>query len=273
MRPGVAVGRWVTALIASQLMLLVGPAASASGAAGVRLVHAVPGAGEAHLLLGSGDQAQSVGRVVGFGEVGGYSSVKAGRVTLALRQTAGSGTPSTRARLRDGARYTVVALGGDPIKLRVLQDGRARPGASRLRVVHAAPELGRVEIRLGARPVAGPVRFEDVAGYRSVDPGAYAVRVTKPGSDSTVAAQGGVPLTAGTASTAFVVGSAGEPLGVVVAADRSAVPRGAPRTGLGGLADDDGPPVLLALLTGLMAALAGAAGYMAFTGRSRGRGS
>jgi hypothetical protein len=252
-------------------MLLVGPAASASGAAHVRLAQAAPGAGEAHLLQGSGDQAETIGRLVSYGQVGGYSRVKAGQVTLGLRQTAGAGTPSARARLRDGERYTVVAMGGGRTALRVLQDGRGRPGASQLRVVHVAPELGRVEVRLGSRIVAGPVGFRDVADYRRVDPGAYAVRVTRPGSDGTVAAQGGVPLTAGTASTAFVVGSGGEPVSVVVAADRSAAPQGAPRTGLGGLADGDGPPIFLAILTGLMAALAGAAGYMAFTGRSRGR--
>jgi hypothetical protein len=54
-----------------------------------------------------------------------------------------------------------------------------------------------------------------------------------------------------------------------VAADRGAAsPPGAPATGLGGLADDDSR-LLIALLAGLLAALAGAGVYVALTARSR----
>jgi hypothetical protein len=83
-----------------------------------------------------------------------------------------------------------------------------------------------------------------------------------------LATRGAVTLTAGTSSTAFVVGTAGEPIDVLVADDRAAAPKGAPQTGLGGLADSDSP-VLLALLAGFLAALAGAAAYLALTARSR----
>lgn len=271
MRPGVAVGRWAIALIASFLMLLVGPAASASGAAGVRLVHALPGVADAQLRAApEGKEALPVGGPVGFGEVGGYADVKAGQLALVIRTPQGRSLGRAEGRLRDGARYTVVAMTEG---LRVLRDGPARPGAARLRAVHAAPELGEVDVRLGERAVAELAGFEEVADYTEVDPGAYAVSVTRPGGGgSALAARGGVPLTAGTASTAFVVGSAGEPLDVIVATDQSAVPRGAPKTGLGGLADGD-DPVLLALLAGLLAAALGAGGYVALTGRSRGRGT
>ena len=248
-------------------MLLVGPAASALGAAQVRFVHAVPGTGPAQLSVKGG---ASVGGALEFAQVGGYSSVPAGATTFQLR-AGGDSSATAQTRVRNGERYTVIALGGDAEKLRVLRDGPARPNTAQLRVVHAAPELGKVEIRLGDERVATLLGFESVAGYAPVDPGAYAIRVTRPGGGSTLAAKGGVPLTAGTASTAFVVGSGGEPLQVVVAADGSAAPRGAPHTGLGGLSDD-GPPLLLALLAGLLAAAAGMAGYLAVTGRARGGG-
>ena len=235
-------------------------------------MQAVPGSGTAQLHAKSGDRDRQVGGPVGFGEVGGYANVRAGRVTLELSRPGGGSLATVTQRLRNGARYTVVALGSGSEKLQVLPDGRGNPGAARLRVVHAAPELGAVEVRLGDTPVARLARFEDVADYTSVDPGAYAVRVTRPGDGSTLAARGGVPLTAGTASTAFVMGSAGEPLVVAVAADRSAAPKGAPQTGLGGLADG-GPSLVAALLAALLAAAAGGAGYLALTGRSRGRGT
>lgn len=272
MRPGDAVGGWATALIASLVMLLVGPAATASGAAGVRFVHTVPGAGPAQLEAKYREEGRPVGGPVGFGEVGGYATLPAGRVSFELSQPGGGGQSSVRQRLENRGRYTVVAVGRGTPRLRVLEDGPGQPGGARLRVVHAAPELGGVQVRLGDNPVADLGRFADVADYRSVDPGAYAVRVTRPGDGSTLAARGSVPLTAGTASTAFVIGTAGEPLEVVVAADRSAAPRGAPQTGLGGLADG-GPSLLTALLAALLAGAAGGMGYLALTGRSRGRGT
>lgn len=265
-------GGWATALIASILMLLVGPAASASGAAAVRFVHAVPGADAAQLEAAYAKETRQVGGPVAFAEVGPYATVPAGAVTFRISDPGTGDSPTVQERLKNGGRYTVVAVGGGEPTLRALEDGPARPGGARLRTVHVAPELGGVEVRLGDRPVAQLEQFKDLADYTTVDPGAYAVRVTCPGDGSTLAAQGGVPLTAGTASTAFVLGTAGEPLQVVVAADRSATPRGAPQTGLGGLADG-GPSLLTALLAALLAALGGGAGYLALTGRSRGRGT
>ena len=254
-------------------MLLVGPAASAWGDAQVRFVQAVPGAGALQLEVKYPKGGQQVGGPVEFAQVGTYVSLPKGQATFELSDPPEAGRPSAEQRLKDGGRYTVVAVdGGDVTLLVVLSDGPARPGGARLRAVHVAPELGGVEVRLGDQPVAQLDQFKDLADYTTVDPGAYAVRITRPGDGSTLAAQGGVPLTAGTASTAFVLGTAGEPLQVVVAADRSATPTGAPQTGLGGLADD-GPSLLIVLLAGLLAAAAGGVGYLTLTGRSRGRGA
>lgn len=267
---GFAGGRWFVALIASCLMLLAVPAASALGAAQVRFVHTVPGAGPQQLEASAGGRATAIGGPVGFGQVGGYAKAPSGEVSLRIRGAEGSRTSQ---RLRKGARYTVVALGTGSPELAVLRDGGARAGSAQLRVVHAAPELGNVDVRLGDMRFANLPGFRETTDYRRVDPGAYAVRVTRPGDGATLAARGGVPLTAGTSSTAFVVGSAGEPIDVVVAADGAAAPRGAPATGLGGLADEGDDPLLLALLAGLLAATLGAGVYLARTGRARGRGA
>jgi len=249
-------------------MLLAGPAASAWGDARVRFVHAIPGAGAAQLHAAEGGISQRIGRQAGFGEIGGYTGVPAGRVTFELRARGGRALASTREQLRNRAHYTVVALGGGSEQLRVLREGGGPGGASRVRVVHAAPELGRVDVRLGDARIAQRAGFGDVGSYTTVEPGAYALAVTRPSDGSNIAARGGVALTAGTSSTAFVIGSAGEPVRTIVAADRTAAPRGAPATGLGGLADED-PELLLALLAGLLAALAGGAVYVALTSRSR----
>src|SRR5688500_9334623 len=262
MRSGVAVGRWVAALIGSFLMLLAGPAASASGDARVRFVQAIPGLDPTTLQATEGGISERIGRNVGFGEVTNYAKVPAGEVTFEV-----AGTEATET-LRNRRHYTVVATREGQDTLMVLQDGRAEGGRARLRVMNAAPELGPVDVRLGDERVGNGVASGDVSGYTAVGPGAYALSVLNPADGSTIAARGAVTLSAGTSSTAFVIGTAGEPIEVVVAGDRTAAPRGAPATGLGGLADGDSP-VVLALLAGFLAALAGAAAYVALTARSR----
>lgn len=266
MRSGVAADRWVAGLIASILMLLAGPAASAWGDAKVRFVQAIPGANAPQLHATAGEISQRIGRGLGFGEVGRYEAVPAGKITFELVQRDGRPVSGTDEQLRNRAHYTVVAMRDKrPV---VLQEGRAEGGTSRLRVVQAAPELGGVDVLLGDQRVAEGIGYGDVSGYTSVGPGAYALQVKSPENGSTIASRGAVTLTAGTSSTAFVIGSAGEPVDAVVASDRAAAPRGAPATGLGGLADEDSK-LLLALLAGFLAALAGAAGYVALTARSR----
>ena len=263
-------GRWVAALIASLLMLLVGPAASAQGAAEVRFVQAIPGFGPASLSATEGGISQRIERGAGFGEVGGYSKVPAGEVTFGLAPTPANGPPLAEAEetLKNRESYTVVALSDGGERLIVLTDGEAAGGKARLRVVHAAGELGRVDVMLGERTVAKGVENGAVTDYTAVEPGAYALNVTRPGGGSTIAARGAVPLTAGTSSTALVIGTGGEPVQAVVASDQTAAPRGAPATGLGGLAGEDSD-TLLALIAGFLAALAGAASYVALTARSR----
>jgi hypothetical protein len=248
-------------------MLLVGPAASAWGDAKVRFVHTIPGAGPAQLDASEGGITQEVGGPVGFGQIGRYAEVPAGNVSFELK-SGGKSLAQTREELQNRAHYTVVAMSEGKPGLMVLRDGNAEGGKSRIRVVDTAPELGRVDVMLGDLSVAEGIGFGDAGDYTTVAPGAYALRVTSPETGSAIASRGGVPLTAGTSSTAFVVGSAGEPVQVVVAADRMAAPRGAPATGLGGLADEDSY-LLLALIAGLLAALVGAAFYVALTARSR----
>jgi Domain of unknown function (DUF4397) len=247
-------------------MLLAGPAASAWGDGKVRFVQAIPGAESVRVEATAGGITQRIGRGVGFGEVGKYERVPAGEVEFELLEADGQPVTGASQRIRNGGSYTVVAMPDNP--LLVLTDGRAKGGTSRIRVVNAASELGRVDVLLGEEPVAEDVGFGDVSGYSGVGPGAYALRVANPADGSTIASQGAVTLTAGTSSTAFVVGSAGEPVSATVATDRMAAPRGAPATGLGGLADEDSH-LVLALLAGFLAALAGAAAYVALTARSR----
>lgn len=262
-------------LTAALLMLLVGPAASALATTSVRFIHAVPGAGEAQLTAGD----SSVVGATGFASASEAAEVEAGSVTLKL--SAGDETLAEATEdLEDGQAYTVVALmrGEDGAELRVYRDDTARAGDARLRMIHAAGELGEPDVRAGDRVIAEKLAYKEATPYVSVEPGSYDLAFVRPGGDDALAEERDVALSAGSATTAVVLGSRGEQTRVLVVEDDAVAPRRAPDTGYGGLAgerDDGGgagwPVVLVAALgAGLLGTLAyGAAGVA----RRRGHGA
>src|SRR4051794_19586760 len=98
------------------LMLVMSPAAEASGSAHVRLVNA-RGGGLATLDVSVGGQRAAVGSGVAYGQAGAVASVPAGQARLSV---AGS---SATEQLADGESYTVVALPRNGIQ--VLRNGSA----------------------------------------------------------------------------------------------------------------------------------------------------
>ena len=248
-------------------MVLAGPAAHASGSASVRFVHAVPGAGAADLVVKGGSP---IGGTVGFGQVTPYAAVAAGSQELSLQS--GSKTVAvTTVDLTNGRHYTVVAEAqGKKVQLHPYTDGGAADAKARLRMIHAAPELGSPDVHLGKQTVAEGVKFTEATPYLTVSPGTYTLEVTKPGGGgSPIVQKSGVVLSAGTSSTAFLLGSSGEPTRVVVASDQTAAPGAAPRTGLAPLAGG-GRPWAAILAIALLAGLLGGA-IQLLVGRRRAR--
>lgn len=198
------------------------PAALLPAAAGahteVRWLHAVPGVGLGELDLVRGGRRERLA-TASFARVTPYAGARPGRARLLL--TTGGRTVAARSlRLARDTRYTAVALGpaANP-RLAVLRDGAARAGVARLRVVHAAPELGAPDVRLDGRTLARGFRFGAASPYLSVSPGVHSATVVRPGSGTAVVRSGRVRLPAGTASSAFILGSGGEAVRVVVARD------------------------------------------------------
>ena len=229
-------------------MLVVAPVGTAS-AAELRFVHAVPGQGPAALEVNG-----TAGNPVAFGEAGEYTNVPNGSVTLTL------GEMESEEDLTAG-RYTAVAWReGDRVALTVFSDGSAQAAQARVRAIHAAGELGEGDVQLDGQTLASALPPGEAGEYQTVDPGTYALRVTRPGGGGSPLAEGQVSLAAGTSSTAFVVGSGGRPVEVVVAEDDVAAPSQGPATGLGGL-DDDGPPWAAVLLAALCAGALGGGAY------------
>lgn len=250
------------------ILLSLAAVSSSSAATKLRFLHAVPGAPAAHLTISGPKSQQATLPGVGFAKASGYASGPGGSITLAL---AAGGKELARAEktLADGGAYTIVAEKGKAasVAFRVYRSGRAAPGKTRFRAVHAAPEVGKVDMSLGGRRW-GAVDFGHDTGYKPAGPGTYRVTARKAGMGSTLLERKGVNAAAGTAVTAYAVGSAGERTRFVVVQDSVAAPSGAPDTGLGGMAESDDTPWLAALLAALGA---GSLGGVLYTRAPRAR--
>ena len=236
--------------------MLIAVSASNAWALGVRLVHAVPGAGSARLSAGSASTGP-----VGFGQVSDEIRAPDGKVALRLLGAAGNKTLARATKTLRAGRYTVVATkSGDNVSLLVFRDRGAKKRVAELRVIHAASELGNASVTADGKPVAKALAFEDASGYTQLEPGSYRLQATRPsGTGGALASKSGVNLEAGTSDTAVLAGSGGQPTTFVVASDAAVAPPKAPKTGLGGLSGQT--PWLAALLAAMAAGVLGGAGY------------
>jgi hypothetical protein len=254
-------------------MLLLVSAGSAFGRTTVRFVHAVPGADAAMLRVSVAGATASTSAVQ-FGNVSVPLDVQAGRAKLELVPAGGGkATASFGQDLQDGRSYTVVAVAKPDNRgaaLVVYPDGKPLPGQALLRGINAAPELGEPDLRVGKRVVAEKLAYTRATDYVSVPPGTYEVAVTRAGgSGGPLATKLNVPLTAGTATTAIVIGTRGQMTRILTLSDGTAAPAGAPATGFGGIAEQGGGEpsrLVVALIAAMAAAGIGAAGW-SLTGR------
>src|SRR3954469_16452990 len=186
-------------LAIATLMLVMGPAAQALASAQVRLVN-TRGGSPVSLRVSVNGNPTAAGRALGYAQVGALANVPAGKARLSV------GGKTVTKRLANGRGYTVVAMPKGSVE--VLLDGSATAKQARVRVVHAAPELGMPDIKLGQKTIAQGVKFRSATGYLTVDPGSYPLAVTKPNGGDTVF-HARVSLAAGTATTVVVAGSGG----------------------------------------------------------------
>ena len=238
--------------------------ATTQNTAKVRFVHAVPGVGEASLRAGDSEVGSAT-----FGKATAFADVPAGDVTLNLE--ADGGTLEADEQLQAGRTYTVIALAqGQSGELRVYPDGSPKPNTARLRMIHAAPELGSPEFSLNGEVVSQGATYKEATAYWDLQPGTYRAVLANPETGDPAVPPGQLPLAAGTTSTLVVLGSRGEPVQTLLLTDGTAAPATAPQTGFGGLAGDDGPSWAAALLAALCAGAAGGAAYLVMS-RRRGR--
>lgn len=212
----------IRVLAAGLLPVAIFPGIAAANAE-LRFAHAVPGAGEGQLVVigRDGKVKQTLGQAA-FGAESSYASTITGSVKLGL-EVGGKVVATTAANLLSGRHYTVVALSPSAgPKLVLVPDGRGRPGQARVRVIHAAPELGSPDVAVDGKTVARDFRFGAVSPYLTLKPGKHDFGAMQPRTGKAALSISGVRLRAGSATTIIVVGSRGKRTRFEVTRDPSA---------------------------------------------------
>lgn len=184
----------------------------------VRVVHASANAPNVDVLVNN----DVVLTGVPYTQFSDYLAIDAGAQRFRVRAT---GTTTTvidvTPTLNANASYTVLAIGPvSAIEPLLLQDDRTAPSAgnAKVRIVHAAPAAGSVDIYVTdpnaslatATATLSNVGFRAASGYLTVPAGTYRVRVTPAGDRNTVALDiPAVTLTSGQIVTAVAAENAG----------------------------------------------------------------
>jgi hypothetical protein len=204
------------------------PTAPVSQAA-VRVVHASPDAPNVDVLV---DDATALTNVP-FIAASGYLDVPAGARRFRVRA---AGTTTTvidvTPTLAASTSYTVLATGLlAGIQPLLATDDRTAPpaGQVKIRVIHAAPAAGNVDVYATAAsadlatatPVLTNVAFRGISAYLTVPAGEYRLRVVPTGTKTPVAIDATVTFAAGQVRTVVArdnVGG-GAPLNAIVLND------------------------------------------------------
>lgn len=272
------------------------PAASAT--AWVRAAHLVPELGEMTIALvpfsgsASGDVpsgdipsateangAKVVAPSAGYGTVGDYRQVPAGRYAVTIRP-AGSAPDSTPVltgtfEAAGDAAYTLAAIGTlESPRIDAIRDSLAPPsaGTARVRLLPAVPDASALTVTAKNGPVlAEDAPFGRPTAYADVPAGRWVLDVTTTGTSrdaSPVTAT--VDVASGGVYTVFVLADGDDGIRlepVVDAQGMGSAPGGGVQTGLGGLAER---PLDLRFVGGLTLTATGALGFL-LVGRRPGR--
>ena len=262
-------------MLSAGLTCLMIPAASAGTARAVarvdgwmRLAHLSPDtpAVDVYLYTFSNPKAMLVMRRVPYGIVSSYMKVAAGEYTVAMRA---AGTPpssppvlSTTVHVAAGRAYTVAGMGpADKVRLRILRDRLMPPkGKILIRVIQASIRHHLVTVTAGKEMLARKLAFGQLTTYRVANPGLWTFRAVSGGQRISQR----IRLTPDCIHT-IVILDASRRLKVndlLDSAGSMIMPRGAPRTGLGGTAPRPASapaPWLMTAAAGGLLALAGGA--------------
>ena len=267
--------RWWGAATALAVVILgmgmtAAPArAQQDASAKLRLVHAATGLGPIDATIGG----QIAAAAMGERTAGDYRSVPAGQQPLRITV---AGQPErvlldTRIDIPAGADATVALVGGTGnLSALVLRDENSPPpsGQAKVRFVHGAPDVPRVDIRTGGGGrVFGGIAYRERSDYVTVPAGTYDLSIQANEQDRTLATIPDVTLQAGQVITFFATGAAATgtlaaipvsyTAGAASAASAPPLPLRMPNTGAGPASAAHASPISVAAV--LFLTLLGAA--------------
>jgi hypothetical protein len=197
----------------------------------VRIVHAMPDVPKADVYTGE----QKTWSGVDFGTVTAYRPVSEPRFKLALKPAGQDAAPAmleAQEGVDAGRRYTILALpdAGGAAKVDVVTDDvePPSPGKAKLRIIHAAPEAGKVDVVATAsgkkEPIIDDVAYGSPATYHEVDPASVTLQVQPKGREGKGVAlvREQDQLEAGKVYTLVVAAGdkPGEPVGIIKIEDQ-----------------------------------------------------
>ncbi|HEX5818405.1 MAG TPA: DUF4397 domain-containing protein [Gemmatimonadales bacterium] len=195
----------------------------------VRVGHLSPDAGTVNLYVNGNEVLPGIT----YPNSTLYYDVREGSNEVSLRSNAtGATLLAATVNISGSADRTVLAVNtAANLEALVLTDDNSQPaaGRARVRLVHAAPSAGLVDVYItdpgatlvGATPTVAGVAFKDVSDYLDVAAGTYRVRATEAGTTDVVIDQvlNATALLVTTISATETVGG-GAPYTLTVFVDR-----------------------------------------------------
>jgi hypothetical protein len=217
------------AISAAALVLAGCGSSSEEDAARLRVLHGSPNAPAVDVLVDNSVRLTNVP----YRTASGYLDVTAGSRNIKVNATgATTSVIDANVSLAKDTDTTVIATNVlASIEPLVLTDNNTAPAAGqiKLRLVHAAPGAGNVDIYVTApdanlattTPTLSNIPFKGVSSYLSVPAGTYRVRITGAGSKDVAIDSGSLALSVGQIRTAVALGNpgTGQALTAVVLAD------------------------------------------------------
>jgi LPXTG-motif cell wall-anchored protein len=231
--------RLLTLAVAGLLAVaLAVPAFAQDGTANLRVGHLSVDAPNVDVYLNDEPVAELQG--VPYGTISPYLPVPAGTQNVKVYAAGDTSEPVIEADvdLAAGADYTVGAVGlveDGSLTAQVYEDDNSapEPGNGHLRVIHASPDAGPVDVGpQGGDNLVEGLEFPNASDYAPVPAGTYTIDVKAAGTDEAALSVPDVTVADGVVYTAFAVGLAGDgSLEVILTEDSAAMADEIPHTG------------------------------------------
>ena len=196
-------------------LALAAPAlAQGTPEAQVRVAHLSPDAPNVDVSV-NGEPVAALQNVP-YGTVSPYLPLPAGTQQVTVYPAGDSSQPviDTPVDLAAGGAYTIGAVGlvsDGTLRAQVYQDDLTPPaqGNSKLRVVHASPDAGPVDVvPVGGAPLVSGLQFPNASPYAQVPAGTYTLNVNAAGTGTTAISVPNATVASGGVYSAFAVGTA-----------------------------------------------------------------